>query len=115
MTAPPSWKLSAQARPAAMSREEGRARDPEQAVPLSYRKEKGRIPRGHGWGNGGEGRPQSPSRSPPPAQQSWGSPMLLFLRMGTGRFSSACLVPWPPWALRLVSRGSSAPAGRNRS
>ena len=40
------------------------------------------------------------------------SPMLLFLRMGTGRFSRACLAPWPPWALRLVSKGSSAPTGK---
>lgn len=59
--------------------------------------EKGRSP-----------HPQSPSTAP----QHRDSPMLLFLRMGTGRLSGPCLAPWPPWALRLVSKGSSAPTGK---
>lgn len=59
--------------------------------------EKGRSP-----------HPQSPSTAP----RHRDSPMLLFLRMGTSRLSGPCLAPWPPWALRLVSKGSSAPTGK---
>ena len=36
------------------------------------------------------------------------SSILLFLRMGTGRFSGTWLMAWDPWALRLVSKASSA-------
>lgn len=43
------------------------------------------------------------------------SPILLFLRMGTGRFSGTCLTAWDPRALRLVSKSSSAPKSRKKN
>lgn len=43
------------------------------------------------------------------------SPILLFLRMGTGRFSGTWLMAWDPWALRLVSKASSAPESRKEN
>lgn len=61
-----------------------------------------------------QAQPLSHGQLLPPAQLL-NPPMLLFLRMGTGRFSCACLVAWALWALRLVPKASSAPMGRKRT
>lgn len=53
----------------------------------------------------------SAPQAPPAPRVPWGSPMLLFLRMGTGRFGGGRRLVRLLWALRLPSTASSAPAG----